>query len=71
MLPVKGAKNLKKGAQQLKKIHEKLEGMYDIFEFFINGDWTYINNHVYTLINRMSDQEKEEFNCDVLKIEWS
>lgn len=44
--------------------------MYDIFEFFINGDWTYVNNRIYSVINCMSDEEKDEFNCDVLKIHW-
>jgi hypothetical protein len=44
--------------------------MYDIFEFFINGDWTYVNNRIYSVINCMSDEEKDEFNCDVLKINW-
>ena len=44
--------------------------MYDIFKFFIDGDWTYVNNRIYSVLNRLSDEEKVEFNCDVQDIEW-
>lgn len=39
--------------------------MHDIFLFFIQGDWTYSNNKIFSVINRLSDVEKKEFNCDV------
>lgn len=45
--------------------------MFEIFEFFIHGEWIYLNNRMFDLITRMSDEEKEEFNCNVLKIKWS
>ena len=70
-IPLPQLKNMKKGVTQLRKIQNKLDDMYDIFDFFIKGDWIYVNNRIYPLISRMSDEEKEEFNCDVLKIYWS
>lgn len=45
--------------------------MFEIFEFFIHGEWIYLNNRMFSLINRLSDQEKQEFNCNVLTIKWS
>lgn len=44
--------------------------MYDIFDFFMNGDWIYCNNRIYSVINRLSDEEKVEFGCDVTDIKW-
>lgn len=69
-LPIPAAKELGKSAMLLRKVQSKVNGMLGIFQFFINGDWTYINNHIYPVISRLSDEEKEEFNCDVLKIDW-
>lgn len=54
----------------MRKIQNKLDDMYDIFDFFIRGEWIYVNNRIYSVISRLSDEEKEEFNCDVLKIHW-
>jgi fatty acyl-CoA reductase len=61
---------LKVGAVELRKVANRLDGMYDIFEFFINGEWIYINDRIYQVINRLSDEEKVEFDCDVNNIVW-
>lgn len=61
---------MNKGAKDFKKIHERIEMMFERFNFFIRGEWRYLNNHIYSVIDRLSDQEKEEFNCDVLEIHW-
>lgn len=63
-------KDLAKSAKDLRKVQDRLDGMYDIFEFFINGDWTYCNNRIYSVINCLSDDEKVDFACDVMDINW-
>ena len=40
------------------------------FDFFIKGDWHYENKKIYSLINMMSPDEREEFQCDVRDINW-
>lgn len=48
----------------LKKIYQKTDDTLEIFNFFIQGDWHYLNNRIYTLIDKMSPEERAEFNCD-------
>ena len=57
-LPISAAKEIGDGVKKLRKVTDKVDSMVDIFEFFINGEWTYINNRIYPVISRLSDQEK-------------
>ena len=38
--------------------------------FFINGDWHFENKKIFDVIDKLSDEEKELFSCDVRQIDW-
>jgi hypothetical protein len=42
-LPVVGSPSLRNSATQLKKMSVKINGMIEVFDFFIRGDWHYEN----------------------------
>lgn len=48
----------------------KIDSMQDLFQFFMNGEWVFVNNRIYSIVNCLSDEEKEDFCCDVQKIVW-
>lgn len=35
-----------------------------------NTDQVFLQNNIYTVINRLSDHEKLEFESDVAKVDW-
>lgn len=39
-------------------------------DFFVNGDWSYVNERIYEATNRMTAEERMEFNCETKLIEW-
>ena len=61
---------MRKDAQQLKVLYIKLYRALGIFEFYVVNDWLFINNNIYPVINKLSDEEKKEFACDFRDIEW-
>jgi hypothetical protein len=45
--------------------------MYPIFDFFIRGDWRFETKKINSLIAQMSEAEREDFDCDQSKINWT
>ena len=70
-MPYIGTKGLKKNVQLLHMLDKRLDGMIDIFDFFINGNWHYENKNIYKVMETMSAEELKEFTCDCRLIEWS
>jgi hypothetical protein len=69
-IPVVGTPALSNAANKLKKMSVKINGMIEVFDFFIRGDWHFENQKVYQLINLMSADERKEFHCDSKGFEW-
>lgn len=40
-------------------------------EYFEQGNWRIQNAKIYNILETMTEEEREEFDCDVKKIEWS
>ena len=70
MVPYVGTEQMKKNVTDLKNIQNRLDNMYEIFLFFTNGEWLYVNKNIYNVINKLSDDEKDEFQCDVTVMDW-
>ena len=51
-------------------VQSKIKDVIEIFEHFINGDWHFINENIYPVLNSLSEEEREEFNADCKTIEW-
>jgi len=69
-VPISAANGLKKGAKDLRMLSDKLDNIMKVALTFTNGDWIYVNNKIYAAISRLSEEERNEFNCDVQKIDW-
>ena len=69
-LPVVGNQKMRENVTTLKKINSRLEGMSDTFTFFIKGNWLYENKQIYEVINKMSPEERVEFNADCREMRW-
>ena len=46
-LPIVGTPALKSAADKLKKMSVKINGMIEVFDFFMRGDWHFENQKVY------------------------
>ena len=69
-MPYIGTTGLKKNVKLLQMLDKRLDGMIDIFDFFINGNWHYENKNIYKIMEMMSVEELREFTCDCRLIEW-
>ena len=69
-LPKVGTPQMKAQVEMLKKIYKKSDDTLGIFTFFINGDWRYQNINIYKVIEKMSPEEQQEFNCDCKCVDW-
>ena len=69
-LPLVGNPKLHKAAQQLAAIKAKSNSVLDIFDFFVNGEWHYVNERIYQATELLSPAEYEEFNCETKRINW-
>ena len=48
----------------------KVDSTLGIFEFFMNGNWQYVNQNIYSALDMMTPEEQIEFNCDCRTIDW-
>lgn len=44
--------------------------MYDLFDPFCTGNWVFESNKLYELMEQLSPEERELFQCDVRTIDW-
>jgi len=51
-------------------MQNKIYDTLGIFQHFINGDWHFVNENIYPVLNSLSEEEREEFNCDCKNIQW-
>lgn len=70
-LPIVGSRKMKEQVKMLEKINSKIDGTLGIFDFFINGNWQYVNQNIYGALDRMSPEERIEFDCDCKNINWN
>ena len=62
--------SFKKKVQTMQAGSKKIDEMLGIFEFFITGDWHYENKNIYSVLAKMSPEEREDFFCDVRQIDF-
>lgn len=61
---------MRENAQSLGKAVGRIDGMLGIFKFFMDGGWLYENSKFNTIIDRLSPQDKIEFECDIRNVEY-
>ena len=40
------------------------------FQYFEKGHWKFVNSKIFKVLEQMSKEEHEEFDCDIRKIHW-
>ena len=69
-LPFVASKSLEKSTEKLMKVQNSFHEATKRLETFEVGDWKYVNQKSYILLNMLSEEERQEFDCDVRKIKW-
>lgn len=52
------------------KVQDKLAKSVQCLEYFTTHQWTFHNENVAELLNKMSENDKKSFQFDVRTIEW-
>ena len=55
---------------ELSNAKSKAYEIVNIQEYFMRGNWNFVNQRSYEILGMMSPQEREEFFCDTKEIEW-
>lgn len=53
------------------KIHDKITSSVNLMDFFTSNQWEFANDNVFRLMSKMSERDRELFDFDVRKIDWS
>jgi hypothetical protein len=69
-LPVIGSPEMREDVNSLKKNKNRVDAMSSTFDFFINGNWLYENKQIYEVIDKLSAEERMEFNADCRTMDW-
>lgn len=69
-VPFLRTKKLEKNLKDFKMLNSKLTELYAMFEFFITKRWIYVNERIYTVIDKLDPEERKSFACDVKEIDW-
>lgn len=54
----------------LLKLQNKLDGMTDLFEFFFSNQWLYKSQKILDVSEKMSEEERQVFHCDMRSMVW-
>ena len=52
------------------KIQDRLSKAVTTLEFFTSNEWTFHNDNIFLLLNRMSEEDKRTFCFDPRSIDW-
>lgn len=55
---------------RLMNMYKKLNQAKDTLNYFIEKQWTFMNNNTFTLWNSLNSHDKELFNFDINQLCW-
>lgn len=53
------------------KIHERLRKAVASLDFFTSNEWQFTNDNLYILLNKLTPEDRKEFNFDPKLIDWT
>jgi hypothetical protein len=65
-----GTTGMKTKVTQLKEAVDKCEEIGKIFYHFTKGEWIFDNSSSLKVAKTMTEEERKEFNFDVMRIKW-
>jgi len=61
---------LQKKCLKTQKMNQKLYSVLDLFRFFFHNDWCFEQKNIFQILNRMSPEEQQIFECNPKLINW-
>ncbi|XP_078047829.1 fatty acyl-CoA reductase wat isoform X4 [Augochlora pura] len=55
---------------RMMKLYKKIHKFMDVLNYFTTNQWTFTNDTVKAVINKMSPEDRQNFVCDVTTIDW-
>jgi hypothetical protein len=65
-----GNPDIKKKALKFQKMNDRVLGFINLFRPFYSNDWCFETKNIFMILNSLSEEEKEIFNCNVKTIDW-
>ncbi|XP_048264956.1 fatty acyl-CoA reductase wat isoform X2 [Bombus terrestris] len=52
------------------KIYKKIHKFMDVLNYFSIHEWKFSNDNIKELLNKMTEEDRENFACDITDIDW-
>ncbi|XP_060821876.1 fatty acyl-CoA reductase wat isoform X2 [Bombus pascuorum] len=56
--------------RKMLKIYKKIHKFMDVLNYFSIHEWKFSNNNIRELLNKMTEEDRENFACDIADIDW-
>lgn len=57
-------------SQRMLKIYKKIHKFMDVLNYFSIHEWKFSNDNIKELLNKMTEEDRENFACDITDIDW-
>lgn len=61
---------MREDAKKFNFVVQKIDGMLGIFKFFMDGGWLYKNTKFNDVMDLLTAEDREEFECDIRNVNW-
>ncbi|XP_043803695.1 fatty acyl-CoA reductase wat-like [Apis laboriosa] len=52
------------------KVYKKIHKFMSVINYFTVKEWKFANDNVKVLINKLSEEDRENFACDITQVDW-
>ncbi|XP_048264969.1 fatty acyl-CoA reductase wat isoform X5 [Bombus terrestris] len=56
--------------RKMLKIYKKIHKFMDVLNYFSIHEWKFSNDNIKELLNKMTEEDRENFACDITDIDW-
>lgn len=56
--------------ERMLKLYKKIHKFMDVLNYFTTRQWTFTNNTFKSVLDKMSQEDRGNFVCDITKIDW-
>ncbi|XP_020280731.1 fatty acyl-CoA reductase wat-like [Pseudomyrmex gracilis] len=55
---------------RLLKVYKKVHKFMNVLSYFSTQEWKFTNERMNAIIDKMTPQDREKFNCDIKSVDW-
>ncbi|OAD52165.1 hypothetical protein WN48_02768 [Eufriesea mexicana] len=52
------------------KVYKKIHKFMDVLNYFTTKEWKFSNDNIKSLLNKLSEKDRENFACDITQVNW-